>query len=135
MGRLCSFQDDMIQSIPLGLAYFNNVFCEDWYAQLLPNLQLLGPLSIDTVHWCMDTYLLDSGWIEVLGDSTIQSGGNRRGLCHIKVHPLLTQCLRWLLLEPGKGRFQKFFFSVFLTYHFSRLGTITKFPLTLYKQR
>ena len=83
----------------------------------------------------MDTYLLDSGWIEVLDDSTIQSGGNPRGLRHIKFHLLLTQCLRWLLLEPGKCRFQKVFFSDFLTYHFSRLGTITKFPLTLYKQR
>ena len=55
------FQDDMIQFITLGLAYFNNVLCEDWYAQFLPNLQLLGPLSIDKVHWYMDTYLIVSG--------------------------------------------------------------------------
>lgn len=127
------FQDYMIQFITLGLAYFNNVLCEDWYARFLPILQLLGPLSIDKVHWYMDTYHIVSGWIEVLDDSTIRSGGNPRGLRHIKVHPLSIQCLRWLLLEPGKGRFQKVFFSDFLTYQFSRLGMITKFPLTPYK--
>ena len=129
------FRDDMIQFIPLGLTYFNNVFCEDWYAQLLPNLQLLGPLAMETVHWYMDTYLLDSGWAEVLDDSTIVSYSNPRGFRYIKVHPLLTQGLRWLLLEPGKERFQKIFFSDFLTYHFSRLGTIVNLPLTPYKQR
>lgn len=129
------FQDSMVQFIPLGLAYFNTVFCEDWYTKLLPNLQMLGPLPIDTVYWYMDTYLLGSGWMEVLDDPVIQSDQNPLGLRHIKIHPLLTQCLRWLLLEAGKERFQKAFFDDFLTYHFSRLGTTTYCPRTPYIQR
>jgi hypothetical protein len=89
------------QLITLGLANFNNVFCEDWYGSMVVYLEgkKLG-IDINFVQKFVDDYFLASGWAEPITDEPSLS--SERGIVthrYIRIHPLLTQCLRLVAWE------------------------------------